>query len=416
MVWCDKAAMVFARRRRVVRRDSDIWNFGESSGSMFATLTRFKPMSSRLFHGRINVLAQCALLCGSIVSCNEADVLATEIARTGGRYVADFAPGLATFEVVLSPLASLGWETSDHHTAYTGLDAKLGGGLLGRIVDIAESPSGDILVLDGEYHKVASFDLVGRFKRVILGGYGQGPGEFIAPRSLSVDERGRLYVLDRSRLDIQAFSPDGALLHSIHLPYTNPLQAVAFGGRLYVRRFVLSGRPAVMVHDSTGAVVDSIAVLDRRTSDFMAFGEGGRLARDSADVLYGLATPGRWLRLASGSDLGRDLEPKIQPVLLREGKRNSRALPVGVRGISPLSPDETAILWDRKIYGGQTTDIANLLTVLSPDGRVITTGRVAGGSVRLMVGSAIEPYTLLLARSEPYPHVAIVRVTTGAHP
>ena len=50
-----------------------------------------------------------------------------------------------------------------------------------------------------------------------LGGFGQGPGDFVMPYDLDVDTRGNVFVVERGNLRLQKLSPDGEPLFRVPL-------------------------------------------------------------------------------------------------------------------------------------------------------------------------------------------------------
>lgn len=114
-----------------------------------------------------------------------------------------------------------------------------GGGSLAHILDIAELPDGHVLVLDPQYKKIAIYNSDGTFDRLILGGSGEGPGEFGFPVSLAYSEETEsLFVYDYQLLRITEFDLSGEVLRVISSPFR--------GKDIYVdgERILLTRRPA----------------------------------------------------------------------------------------------------------------------------------------------------------------------------
>ncbi len=71
-------------------------------------------------------------------------------------------------------------------------------------------------MLDQDYKKIVVFAPDGRVKNVILGGYGEGPGEFVLPFDLRLMPDGhRLAVLDYANQRISFFARTGQFLETI---------------------------------------------------------------------------------------------------------------------------------------------------------------------------------------------------------
>jgi len=81
--------------------------------------------------------------------------------------------------------------------------------------DVVVAANGDIFVADGHYEdgnsRVAKFDRNGNFL-MEWGKTGYAPGEFRVLHTIAIDQRGRVFVGDRSNNRIQLFDQDGNFL------------------------------------------------------------------------------------------------------------------------------------------------------------------------------------------------------------
>lgn len=105
--------------------------------------------------------------------------------------------------------------------------------MIGKVEDVAVDEDGNVYVLDARNNEVKIYDAEGHFERV-FGGPGRGPVEFMAPRLLSIDARGRLVVADR-RAPIKVFEPRDttyAYRNSIRVT-ASPEGLCVMNGRLY---------------------------------------------------------------------------------------------------------------------------------------------------------------------------------------
>ena len=81
--------------------------------------------------------------------------------------------------------------------------------------DAVVAPDGSVLwVLDAGNFRVQAFDMEGRFLRA-FGSVGNGVGQFARPRGLAVDAEGLVYVSDASFCNVQVFRPQGEVLLAI---------------------------------------------------------------------------------------------------------------------------------------------------------------------------------------------------------
>lgn len=105
--------------------------------------------------------------------------------------------------------------------SYFRLDKKIqlslgGQHQLARISEIEIGPKSRIFVSDVAIPAVYQFEEDGKFMRKI-GGKGSGPGEYIAPKSMSFDSKGNLYVMDSRLARIQVYHPNGDFSRTIKL-------------------------------------------------------------------------------------------------------------------------------------------------------------------------------------------------------
>jgi 6-bladed beta-propeller protein len=92
--------------------------------------------------------------------------------------------------------------------------------VFGRIRGVAHGPDNGVFILDDQARTVSWFSRSGEFN-ALLGGEGDGPGEFRSPEALAVSDDGRLHVLDRQLSRITVYSlEDGtaSLAETIPVP------------------------------------------------------------------------------------------------------------------------------------------------------------------------------------------------------
>lgn len=139
----------------------------------------------------------------------------------------------------------------------------------GSIAEIAFDSLGRLFVLDPTNHRVVIIDDEGRLIRM-LGREGNGPGEFVVPRTMAVFEDGSVTVHDLIRHTFTSFDPAGELRHDnrVTLDHGAP-------GRIFPLPDGSIAATAQMYH------VDGR--LHLRTSSGMSPTPRGRLLRFSAD-------------------------------------------------------------------------------------------------------------------------------------
>ena len=79
---------------------------------------------------------------------------------------------------------------------------------------IAVGPDGNVYVTDSGNARVQVFTPQGRFVRQ-FGSYGSGPGQFLQPYTLKVDNTGDVYVTDGMTETLTKFSPSGKVIWRI---------------------------------------------------------------------------------------------------------------------------------------------------------------------------------------------------------
>jgi len=120
--------------------------------------------------------------------------------------------------------------------------------MFGEIGDVAQDRNGRIFVLDKENTVVRVFSSEGRYL-FSIGGKGEGPGEFVYPEWLELDNHDTLYVTDRRR-KIEVFVPTEtgyAYYRTILLPITPSGGLCVSDSSLFVSQHT-SGRDSLIYH------------------------------------------------------------------------------------------------------------------------------------------------------------------------
>ncbi len=85
-------------------------------------------------------------------------------------------------------------------------------GRFGYPCDVVCDKAGNFYVADyGENDRIQVFSPAGKWLRQ-WGGHGYGPGQFLRPRALAIDDQDRIYVADSAAHRIQVFDTAGRLL------------------------------------------------------------------------------------------------------------------------------------------------------------------------------------------------------------
>jgi sugar lactone lactonase YvrE len=139
--------------------------------------------------------------------------------------------------------------------------------------DVAFDPDGSFYVADTANHRVQKFDK----DRALIkawGTFGHDDGQFVTPATIASDGRGRVYVSDWDRLDIQVFRSDGTFVQTLSPAAETYFIAVDPTGRLFV-----DDGPSIRVFDRDGRQVPG---FDLSATGWLA----GGMAFDAAGHLY----------------------------------------------------------------------------------------------------------------------------------
>jgi hypothetical protein len=220
--------------------------------------------------------------------------------------------------------------------------------MLSQVMDLAEGPDGTLYVLDRGGFKVVAFDAKGHVKRVIGHGEGQGPGEWVAPSSLTISEAGELFVLDQRQSRVTVFDTAGKLNRTFPIASPFSYQIRARGTRLYISQFIFKAdAPIILVYDLKGTLVEQ---LFAPTEEDVSFGRTGNTYRMATmrDGRIALAhpSPGTWVYPEDARrTFGRALVEKN--VVQKPDPNSAWIAPALLRGFGEWHDGRALILFDR---------------------------------------------------------------------
>jgi len=87
--------------------------------------------------------------------------------------------------------------------------------IFGIISDIKVDKEGFIYVLDSANYRIQKFSPKGLFITSYGNGKGEGPGQFLRPKSIALDDKMNLYVADTNLFRITVFDPQGKVIKTI---------------------------------------------------------------------------------------------------------------------------------------------------------------------------------------------------------
>lgn len=288
------------------------------------------------------------------------------------------------------------------------------GGLLAGVVGVVQTADSTVYVLDQEWRKIVAFRPDGEVQRVILGGPGEGPGEFQQPVHLAATSTGNLAALDYETSRITVFAPDGRLLETrnVRIP-GRPLRLVYQGNTAWLTTAAGLGstEPVAYLLDSAGTAIQALQAPTERDR---AFGSGVLTAEGDGDrVILTLAQPGVWLEASTSQILrrGSELYPEMEP-----------PVPVQMEGFIRVPPAQAAVAglgvfedylvehvwrytapfdWDNR------PPVEHLLALFTTEGELLDTLGLPDGFRYSTKYTYVSPVTghVFIPVFEPYPMV-----------
>jgi len=256
----------------------------------------------------------------------------------------------------LQTIARYGWEDlSESIRPLSTVERDVGGGMFSRAIAIDVDRLNNVYVLDADYKKIVIFDPAGRLARVIVGGYGRGPGEFVEPREMAVGDNGEVFVLDVEADRVTEFDSSGNYRRSFEVIEAQPVFIEMLDGNVVLSRSPRKSAPHTLVvfDPSIGERIDSLVLADEQSIDLSWGGASGALGRGSlGSVIYMQGAPGVIHRIDSqGIDsIGRNLYPDSRTVTRRIGTTDVPSAPVATRGIGTLPDGRYVVMYNEKTY------------------------------------------------------------------
>ena len=153
-----------------------------------------------------------------------------------------------------------------------------------RPYDLVRGPEGNLYLSEFRGNRVSVLSPDGEWQ-FYIGSKGQGPGQFVGPQNLTVDEEGYLYVVDYGNKRITKFDPSGAFILSFgggqaadktpgFQGFISPTGIAARDGRVYVADSLLK---QIFVFDKNGSYLGPLLREDLNSPESLRFLSDGRL-------------------------------------------------------------------------------------------------------------------------------------------
>ena len=177
------------------------------------------------------------------------------------------------------------------------------------------APDGGFFVLDSGNFRVERFDKDRKFISA-WGRYGSGPGEFVGPTDIDIDQAGAIFVSDDRRHDIQVFTSDGTYRRSVAVGIAGPFISANGDGFVTTDR-LQDGREAGIVeykpdgshgggYDMTAVMADTTGITRDRQGDLFIV---GLTAAGDPSTLVRLSAEGSSLGVWDAGGLGVAVSP-----------------------------------------------------------------------------------------------------------
>lgn len=317
----------------------------------------------------------------------------------------------------LREVARFGWEViGDSTRPLTARERTHAGGVLGDPVDIAEGKDGRLYILDRGFQKVAVFRPDGGFDGLILGGSGEGPGEFSLPRSLSLGPGDDLWVFDQKARRIIRFDSSGAPSAHLSVASVPAVDFIATEDLLYVVRLTRDSSHTTLVLDTLGQTVARIAAPT--SEDLAALGKAGMIPAlghtPDRRLIMGHPTVGTF-SLLDGVELsqrrGTPLFPDAVPephVDRRSGVRSVHR-PVEIWQVGALSNGLVFLVFARSDAPGQRPVFR--LAFFDPRGRHV--GTLARDFDNPVIAHSLAEPAFFIYETDPYPQIVKYELVAG---
>ena len=248
----------------------------------------------------------------------------------------------------LNELGSFGWGSlADSSRRLTDQEQRYGGAVLSAIVGFDVDQKERVLVLDPDYEKIVAFSPLGDYERLVAAGYGEGPGEFIRPRHLSISRNGDLAVTDGGTGRVTVFDSSGVVLTTLQLDF-RPQGTHAYGDKLAVTRLGMSAGDVAWEITDAGELGTPILSVTESEAEMGRFGDPGAFGSTASGLGFASPKVGLWRIAEDGAVVsgGTELFPGLAGRSeLVEGGIEYRTVPIAARGFGRRRNGDVVIFY-----------------------------------------------------------------------
>lgn len=313
----------------------------------------------------------------------------------------------ASLEFALEEIATYGTDVPLPDGSSQGA-ATFGGGALARILAVREDVHGNVYVLDSDYKKVAVYAPDGDFTRLVIGGYGEGPGEFRLPTSFDVASNGEVFVYDYALQRLSVFDPAGHFQR--HYVLDRRLKDVLTTDSSIVGTIFAARENIVVAYSrATGERLEDYLSVTRDDRDFSPDGVVARLGRaEDGGILVARHRPAKWHRYGERPTLARGLDAISNRPPWVEGDSELEA--GHTLGIGRLEPDLVVVLYVRKVEDPNYGRPGLFLDVFRSAGQYLGTVQFPVNYANAFMTSIDGTSFLLSVDDPPFPRVIRYRL------
>lgn len=275
-----------------------------------------------------------ALLGFPLVSCGSSDAS---------------VPSASPARYALKELSSFGWGSlADSSRRLTEQELRYGGAVLSAIVGFDVDQKERVFVLDADYQKIVAFSPLGDYERLVAAGYGEGPGEFIRPRNLSLSRNGDLAITDGATGRVTVFNGSGVVLSILQLDF-RPQGTHAYGDKLAVTRLGMSAGDVAWDVTDAGELGTPILSVTESEAEIGRFGDPGAFGSTASGLAFASPKVGLWRIVEEDGSLvdgGMELFPGLAGRSeLMEGGIEYRTVPVAARGVGQRRSGDVVVFY-----------------------------------------------------------------------